>query len=132
MTPPQSRRPAVGRRAVLVASALGVATILAVLPLCDLLFGCGCDWPWAGGVEHCNIHRANERHCPWCIHPWTANASLAAILAAQALGAWAFASRGSGSVFASLAGGALSGAAAAFLARAFVAWWASYPLSGSG
>ena len=121
---------AVGWRVVVVAGALGAATIVALLPLCDLLFNCGCDWPWSGGVDHCNVYRPGDRHCPWCVHPWTADASLAFLLGAQAFGAWALARRHRGWV-APLVGGACGGAAAAVVARAIVAWLSGYPLTAS-
>jgi len=41
-------------------------TTLFMINLCDLIFDCGCRSWWAGGVEHCNIHDPNSRHCPWC------------------------------------------------------------------
>ena len=44
-----------------------------VLPLCGLLFRCGCTWLWAGGMDHCNIYEAMPPHCPWCSAPaWAA------------------------------------------------------------
>ncbi len=116
------------RVVVLVCSvALGGLTVTALLPLCDLLFSCGCEWPWAGGIDHCNIFEDGQPHCPWCLYPRTADLSLAAILAAQVLGVWAVAHRGSG-MLAPLLGGVLGGAAAAVAARRVVAWWAGYPL----
>lgn len=121
---------AVGRvwfRVALVVVFLGAGTLIALLPICDLLFGCGCDWPWAGGIRHCNIFEEGRPHCPWCIYPRSADLSLAALLAAQALGAWAMARRRSGLV-APLFGGALLGAACALIVRQVVAWWAGYPL----
>lgn len=46
---------------------------LFVLPYCGLLFRCGCTWPWAGGVAHCNIYDAGAPDCPWCMAPgWAA------------------------------------------------------------
>ena len=38
---------------------------------CNLIFQCGCTWPWAGGSSHCNIHNPNGPHCPWCESPKT-------------------------------------------------------------
>lgn len=117
----------VGPRVAVVCGVLGGATMVALLPICDLLFGCGCDWPWAGGITHCNIFEEGKPHCPWCIYPRTADLSLATLLVAQAIGAWAVARRSAG-LFAPLAGGVLGGAAAALLVRQVVAWWAGYPL----
>lgn len=125
MTPGRPRRVAV-RVAVVVAGLAG-ATLVALLPICDLLFGCGCEWPWAGGIDHCNIFEEGVPHCPWCIYPRTADLSLAALLGAQGLGAWAVARRRAG-VALPLVGGVLGGAAAALVVRQVVAWWAGYPL----
>ena len=38
------------------------------LPMCDLLFTCGCTWPWAGGIAECNIMTPGPPDCPWCSH----------------------------------------------------------------
>ena len=114
-------------RVVACSVLLGAVTVTALLPLCDLLFGCGCTWPSSGGIEHCNIFEAGLRHCPWCIYPRTADLSLASMLFAQTLGAWAVARR-RGGLLASLACGTLCGAAVAVVARSAVAWWADYPL----
>ena len=38
---------------------------------CNLIFQCGCTWPWAGGSSNCNIHNPNGPHCPWCESPKT-------------------------------------------------------------
>ena len=40
-----------------------------VLPLCGLLFRCGCTWVWAGGISHCNIYDAALPDCPGCTAP---------------------------------------------------------------
>lgn len=115
------------RRVVAASAVLGAATVFSVLPLCDLLFACGCTWPWAGGLRHCNIHDASGPHCPWCVYPASADLSLATLLVAQAAGAWAVA-RSRSSFAWLLAGGAAAGGAAAVLVRGAVAWWAGYPL----
>ena len=44
----------------------GVLAGFAVLPICDLHFDCGCDWPGLGGYAHCDIHTAGPPDCPWC------------------------------------------------------------------
>src|SRR2546425_9721454 len=64
-------------RGVAAASAtLAVAAVL-VLPYCNVLFDCGCGWPWAGLTQHCNIHsQRSPVHCPWCLHPLTGAASI--------------------------------------------------------
>ena len=44
-----------------------------LLPLCNVLFQCGCTWPWAGGISPCNIYDATLPDCPWCTAPgWAA------------------------------------------------------------
>ena len=43
----------------------GAVAALLALPVCALLFDCGCVWAWAGAAAHCNIHRGGP-HCPWC------------------------------------------------------------------
>lgn len=46
---------------------LGIVTVIA--PLCGVLFGCGCTWPWSGLVENCNYFDLYEKHpCPFCEH----------------------------------------------------------------
>lgn len=42
--------------------------LISITPLCGFLFQCGCDWPWLGLDEKCNIHQANiKNQCPWCV-----------------------------------------------------------------
>jgi hypothetical protein len=54
----------------LAAAALALAGAAALfLPLCDLLFDCGCTWPLLGGAAHCNVHRPHPPHCPLCAGP---------------------------------------------------------------
>ena len=47
----------------------GVAAALMLalyLPVCHLVFRCGCTWFFAGGSAHCNIHNVLPPHCPAC------------------------------------------------------------------
>ena len=54
---------------VLLAWAIGgFVAGLAIMPLCDLHFDCGCRWPGLGGWKHCDIHTAGPPDCPWCVH----------------------------------------------------------------
>ena len=54
-------------KTVLVAAALAVVvTSVIYMPVCNLVFDCGCTWPWLGGVQHCNIHVAGPPDCPLC------------------------------------------------------------------
>lgn len=56
------------RRLAAAALALLGAAVL-FLPLCDLLFDCGCTWPFFGGARHCNVHQPQPPHCPLCAGP---------------------------------------------------------------
>lgn len=53
------------RLAVLAAAASLAHVFFA--QFCDLVYGCGCEAPWAGAARHCNIHNAAPPHCPWCL-----------------------------------------------------------------
>ena len=46
-----------------IAVALAAATFH---PLCDLVFGCGCEWFFAGGAAHCDIRDPAPPNCPPC------------------------------------------------------------------
>ena len=47
----------------------GLLAAVAVLPVCDLHFDCGCSWPGLGGYSHCDVHTAGPPDCPWCDRP---------------------------------------------------------------
>jgi hypothetical protein len=56
------------RFAVRFGIALGavlLVTFLTLLPMCNLMFSCGCTFL---GAAHCNIHHATGPMCPWCAH----------------------------------------------------------------
>ncbi|MFN3199281.1 MAG: hypothetical protein ACE366_12840 [Bradymonadia bacterium] len=59
---------------VFVCSAPGLLALwVLMLPLCDAIFQCGCDWAWSWseGIAHCNIHDPSTHDCPWCSGgPW--------------------------------------------------------------
>jgi hypothetical protein len=55
------KRPAL--RFVMVFSAVLAVTFVTLLPMCNLLFSCGCTF---SGAAHCNIHHAAGPMCPWC------------------------------------------------------------------
>lgn len=58
------------RLRALVGWAVGmVLASIAILPLCDLSFDCGCRLPGLGGYTHCDIHTAGPPDCPWCEKP---------------------------------------------------------------
>jgi hypothetical protein len=46
-----------------IALALTAATYL---PVCGLVYRCGCTWFFAGGSAKCNIHNPAPPHCPAC------------------------------------------------------------------
>lgn len=60
----------------------GAATLL---PLCHTFFQCGCAWPWAGGMAHCNIHIPGAAACPWCAAGWRGFLPALAVILAGAL-----------------------------------------------
>ena len=33
---------------------------------CDLMFSCGCTFPWSGGDGKCNVYNAVGPRCPFC------------------------------------------------------------------
>ncbi|MEE9398415.1 MAG: hypothetical protein V3V31_15540 [Methylococcales bacterium] len=40
---------------------------IVVTPFCDLLFDCGCNWPWNGLAKNCNYFtKRSHLFCPWC------------------------------------------------------------------
>lgn len=49
---------------------LGVFAFTAAFAInfCGMLFQCGCESPWFGAADHCNIHQPVGPHCPWCTH----------------------------------------------------------------
>jgi hypothetical protein len=54
-------------KTALVAAAIAfVVASVVYMPVCNLVFDCGCTWPWLGGVQHCNIHVAGPPDCPLC------------------------------------------------------------------
>jgi hypothetical protein len=82
-----------GKTAVFLLAA--VVTSLLFINFCNLVYQCGCRSLWAGAAEHCNIHDAESRHCPWCsIGVLGAGAVWGVIVGSQA--AVAFLWRGSG------------------------------------
>jgi hypothetical protein len=46
-----------------LASAFAAVTLL---PYCDLLFDCGCVWPWLGAADHCDVVVPGPPDCPFC------------------------------------------------------------------
>jgi hypothetical protein len=54
----------IARPLIFVAAA--AVTSVFFINFCDLVYQCGCESLWAGAADHCNIHDAESRHCPWC------------------------------------------------------------------
>ena len=57
------KRPAT--RFLLPFTAVLAVTFVTLLPMCNLLFSCGCNFV---GASHCNMHHAAGAMCPWCSH----------------------------------------------------------------
>jgi hypothetical protein len=82
-----------GKIAIFMAAA--VVTSALFINFCNLVYQCGCESLWAGAADHCNIHIAGSRHCPWCSIGTAGSVGVwGAIVAAQA--AVAFLWRGPG------------------------------------
>ena len=57
----------IGTPSIAAVTAVVVFALIAVTPLCGLMFDCGCDWPWSGLYHHCNFFDALAKlKCPWC------------------------------------------------------------------
>lgn len=100
-------------RGALVFAPAGALTFTFFINLCATIFQCGCQSLWGGAAEHCNIHIADSRHCPWC--SYGSNGYLLAlglILAPQAMIAfwpskWSWKRRGAMALAAFPAAGAV-------------------------
>ena len=60
---PSARR---RRRALLGWVLGGLIAGMAILPLCDVNFDCGCTWPGRGAAALCDTRTAGAPDCPWC------------------------------------------------------------------
>lgn len=57
----------IGTPSIAAVTAVVVFGLIAITPLCGLMFDCGCDWPWSGLYHHCNFFDAlSKLKCPWC------------------------------------------------------------------
>lgn len=63
-----------------IAAASVTVTYVFLINLCGLVFQCGCQSIWAGAADHCNIHQAGVRHCPWCSHGQTGYYAVLALI----------------------------------------------------
>src|SRR5262245_11059752 len=50
--------------------ALFILLSIFLLPICGLIFQCGCSYLWSTRDQHCNIHDPAAPNCPWCIAPF--------------------------------------------------------------
>lgn len=59
-------------RKFLLRPEFGLFILLSIflLPMCGLIFQCGCSYLWSGRELHCNIHDPETPNCPWCISPF--------------------------------------------------------------
>ena len=56
-------------RTGLIIFALSAAlTCVFIIDLCSVVYSCGCQSWWSASSQHCNIHNATGKHCPWCTH----------------------------------------------------------------
>ena len=63
----------------------GGLAALFFIDLCGLIFDCGCRPLWAGAADHCNVHDAATRSCPWCVSGrWGVYLPMGVILSGQA------------------------------------------------
>lgn len=69
----------------LAVAVIGAVTAVLFLPLCGVLHRCGCQAPWSGGDAHCNVHRPQGAHCPWCEHRVLGGAALVLVPGSQLL-----------------------------------------------
>jgi hypothetical protein len=57
------------RRWPSIVLALALAAIV-YMPVCDLVYDCGCTWPLLGDWQHCDIHTPGPPDCPICTSGW--------------------------------------------------------------
>ena len=74
------------RRRAAPVLALTLAAIV-YLPVCDLLFDCGCTWPLLGDWQHCDIHVAGPPDCPLCTTNLAVQGAFWLVLAVPIFGA---------------------------------------------
>jgi hypothetical protein len=61
----------------------GLLTLLTGLPVCHLVFRCGCTWLFAGGDSHCDMRMPGPPDCPVCT-----SLPVGAAFAASLFGLW--------------------------------------------
>lgn len=111
VTPLWRRSPSVAAAAVVMIFAL-----IAITPLCGSMFDCGCDWPWHGLHQHCNVFDDHaDWKCPWCDSKLAGTLSMLAVFGSSGFVAYRIGGKDGGMVThaspgARLAGGILGGA----------------------
>ena len=74
----------IGTPSIAAATAVVVFALIAITPLCGLMFDCGCDWPWSGLYHHCNFFDALAKlKCPWCNNVAAGALSMLAVFGAS-------------------------------------------------
>lgn len=63
-------------------------SLVAILPLCDFVYQCGCKVWWRGAAAHCNMHHPGVKHCPFCTVPWVYEAIVSSIVLSQGWLVW--------------------------------------------
>ncbi|MEC4747493.1 hypothetical protein [Methylomicrobium sp. Wu6] len=54
-----------------------IIALILTTPVCGLLFGCGCAWPWSGFFFGCDyFDPAAEHRCPWCASTFSGGLSV--------------------------------------------------------
>jgi len=95
-----------------------------VLPLCGLMFSCGCTI--LTGDRDCNMHHASGPHCPWCTGGLLVQIGhFGAILWASVLGT-VMGARG-GRVWKGIAGGCAGFLVVTLVGGLGVCWITGYP-----
>ncbi len=90
VTPLPLRNPSLAALAV-----VAVFALIAITPLCGLMFDCGCDWPWNGLHHHCNVFDAHAKlKCPWCDSKVAGTLSMLAVFGVSGAAAWGFSATG--------------------------------------
>jgi hypothetical protein len=85
VTPLSWRNPSLAALAVVF-----VFGLIAITPLCGLIFDCGCDWPWNGLHHHCNVFDPDAKlKCPWCDSNVAGTLSMIAVFGLSGAAAWA-------------------------------------------
>ena len=78
-----------GTPSIRAVTAVVIFALIAITPLCGLMFDCGCDWPWFGLHHHCNIFEDLAKlKCPWCDHAVAGTLSMLSVFGASSFVAY--------------------------------------------